>query len=145
MELRIHWTFTPKISLQLYLQPFIGVGDYYSFKELAAARTFDFNHFGTGDSTIHLEDKIYTVDPDGPGPAQPFSFNNPDFNLKSLRGTMVFRWEYHPGSTLYLVWTQKRANYANPGDFSFSRDFKDLLRASGDNIFMLKFNYRFKL
>jgi hypothetical protein len=82
------------------------------------------------------------VDPDGDGPASQFSFPNPDFNLKSLRGTMVFRWEYHPGSTLYFVWTQNRADYSHPGDLAFGRDLRDLFTAPGDNIFLIKVSYR---
>jgi len=67
------------------------------------------------------------------------------FNYKSLRGTIVLRWEYRPGSLLYLVWTQNRADYANPGDSRFGRDFGNLLTAPGDNIFMVKFTFRLKL
>ena len=145
MEIRINWTFTPKLSLQAYLQPFIGVGDFFLFKELRAARTFDFDYYGKGDSSIVKNENIYTIDPDGPGPAQPFSFPDPDFNLKSLRGTIVLRWEYHQGSTIYLVWTQNRADHAHPGDFQFDRDLKLLFNASGDNIILFKVNYRFTL
>ena len=144
-SLRLNWIFTPKLSLQAYIQPFIAVGDYDRFKELARAKSFDFNEFGEGDSTINYIDGIYTVDPDGPNPALAFSFGNPDFNYKSLRGTIVLRWEYRPGSLFYLVWTQNRADFADPGDFNFSRDFSNLLTAPGDNIFMVKFTYRFKL
>jgi multidrug efflux pump subunit AcrA (membrane-fusion protein) len=100
---------------------------------------------GEGGSTIYYDNGKYIVDPDGDGPSPELSFSNPDFNYKSLRGTVVFRWEYHPGSTLYFVWTQNRADYSNPGDFSFGRDFGNLLKASGDNIFMLKLTHRFKL
>ena len=80
-------------------------------------------------------------------PARPrrSTFANPDFNFKSLRGTIVFRWEYRPGSTFYLVWTQNRQDFANPGDFDFGRDLGDLISAKGDNIFMLKATYRFNL
>lgn len=143
IEIRINWTFTPRLSVQAYLQPYIGVGDYQRFKELVAARTFDFNYFGEGDSTIELNDGIYTCDPDGPGPAEAFSFRDPDFNLKSLRGTVVLRWEYRPGSAMYFVWTQNRADYSHPGDFDFERDFEDLLQAPGDHILLFKINYRF--
>jgi hypothetical protein len=80
-----------------------------------------------------------------PAPAAPFSFRDPDFSLKSLRGTVVLRWEYRPGSMLYLVWTQRRADTSRPGEFEFGRDLADLLRAPGDNIFLLKFSYRFEL
>ena len=75
----------------------------------------------------------------------PFRIDNPDFNFKSLRGTVVLRWEYRPGSVIYLVWTQNRADYSDPGDLSFGRDLGNLLSARGDNIFMLKATYRFKL
>ena len=84
-------------------------------------------------------------EPDGPGTLNAFQVDNPDFNFKSLRGTVVLRWEYHPGSVLYFVWTQNRADYANPGDLSFGRDLGNLVRARGDNIFMLKATYRFML
>jgi hypothetical protein len=81
------------------------------------------------------------VDPDGENPAAAFSFGNPDFNMKSLRGTVVLRWEFRPGSLLYFVWTQNRANYAHPGELRLWRDLSDLMTAPGDNILMLKISY----
>ncbi len=144
-EIRLNWTFTPALTLQAYLQPFIGVGHYNAFKELARPREYAYNTYGQGASTVDYTDGVYTVDPDGAGPAAPFSFGNPDFNMKSLRGTVVLRWEYRPGSLLYLVWTQNRADYSNAGDFQFRRDMANLLTAPGDNIFMLKFSYRWGL
>jgi len=145
LEFRLNWTFTPKLSLQAYLQPFIGVGTYSHFRELARPKTFDFNIYGEGTSTISFEDGVYGVDPDGEGPAGAFYFGNPDFNVKSLRGTIVLRWEYLPGSLLYFVWTQNRADYAHPGDFQFRRDLADLLTAPGDNIFLIKVSYRWNM
>ena len=146
VEIRAGWTFTPRLSLQAYLQPYIGTGDYRLFKELAAARTFRFNVFGQANgSTLDYENGTYTADPDGPGPARAFSFADPDFSLKSLRGTVVLRWEYRPSSMLYLVWTQRRADGSRPGDFSLWRDLEDLFQAPGDNIILLKASYRFEL
>jgi hypothetical protein len=145
LEFRLNWTFTPKLSLQAYLQPFIGVGTYSRFRELAQPRTFDFNIFGEGASTVSFEDGVYAIDPDGEGPAATFYIGNPDFNMKSLRGTVVLRWEYFPGSLLYFVWTQNRADYAHPGDFQLRRDLGDLLTAPGDNIFLLKVSYRWNM
>ncbi len=144
-EIRLDWTFTPKLSLQLYLQPLIAVGKYDEFKELARPKQYEYNFFGEDQSTISYEDGEYTVDPDGPGPAEIFSFDNPDFNFKSLRGTVVLRWEYFPGSMLYFVWTQNRVNDANPGDLNFGRDMGDLLTAPGDNIFLIKVSYRWNI
>jgi hypothetical protein len=144
-EIRLDWIFSPKISLQAYLQPFIAVGKYAEFKELAQPRSYIFNYYGHNGSMISQGVDGYSVDPDGAGPAPEFNFTNPDFNFKSLRGTVVFRWEYRPGSTFYLVWTQNRVDQSNPGDLKFGRDLGDLISARGDNIFMLKATYRFNL
>ncbi len=65
--------------------------------------------------------------------------------MKSLRGTIVFRWEYRPGSLFYLVWTQNRADYADAGVLNLRRDISNLLTAPGDNVFMFKFSYRWGL
>lgn len=150
-ELRLDWTFTPRLTLQAYLQPFLAVGHYDRFKELAAPKTYDYHVYGEGSagggaSTIVYDavSDAYTVDPDGAdGPAAPFTFGNPDFNYKSLRGTVVLRWEYRPGSLLYFVWTQNRADFSNPGSLRLGRDLGDLFAAPGDNIFLLKVSYRF--
>jgi len=137
-ELRMNWTFTPKLSLQLYMQPLLACGDYFDFKELARPRSYEFNQY---DSTIQCLDGSYTVDPDGPGPAESFSFRNPDFNHKSLRGTAVLRWEFLPGSTIYLVWTEDREDYRDPGEFHPGRDLLHLLTTKPNNIFLLKLAY----
>ncbi len=146
-SIRLNWIFNTKLSLQAYIQPFIAVGSYTGYKELAQPRSFEFNRYGSGGSSIDYSTDAgnFTVDPDGDGLAPSFAFANPDFNYKSLRGTVVLRWEYRPGSTLYAVWTQNRADYSNPGEFRFGRDLGNLFRAPGDNIFMIKFTYRFKI
>jgi hypothetical protein len=143
--IRMNWIFTPRLSLQLFLQPFISVGKYNGFKELARPGSLDFNYFGRDDSGISAEGGRYRIDPDGTGPAAAFYIDNPDFNYKSLRSTLVFRWEFKPRSILYVVWTQNRSDSSHPGSFDFSRDFGNLVRASGTNIFMIKFSYRFRL
>jgi len=143
--IRLTWAFTPKLSLQAYLQPFIGVGAYSQFKELARPRAYDYNLYGEGGSTISYADGDYTVDPDGSGPAPAFTFANPDFNYKSMRGTVVLRWEYKPGSLIYFVWTQNREDYANPGSLQIGRDLGTLFSAPGQNIFLLKVSYRWDM
>ncbi len=144
-NVRLNWTFTPKLTLQLYLQPYLAVGKYDGFRELAMPKKYAYNIYGEGSSTISYADEIYTIDPDGPGPAEAFSFSNPDFNMKSLRGTAVLRWEYLPGSILYFVWTQNRVDYANPGNLNLGRDLGDLFTAPGDNIFLIKVSYRWNI
>ncbi len=143
-SLRLNWTFTPRLSLQAYLQPYLSVGAYDGFKELTRPASADFFEYGKNNSRIWTDHDTIGVDPDGAGPARAFMFGKPDFNYKSLRGTVVLRWEYRPGSLLYLVWTRNRADYAHPGDLSLGRDLGDLLRAPGDDVFLVKFTYRLK-
>jgi hypothetical protein len=144
-EFRVNWIFTPRLSLQAYLQPFIAVGKYDRFKQLNRPRAYDYLVYGEGGSTIAPDDGSWLIDPDGPGPAPAFSLYDPDFNYKSMRGTVVLRWEYRPGSLLYLVWTQNRADYSYAGDLSLWRDLGSLFTAPGDNVFLVKFSYRFDL
>ncbi|MBC8144246.1 MAG: hypothetical protein H7X80_01605, partial [bacterium] len=141
-DVRINWAFTPELSLQVFAQPFLATGDYSGFKELARPRSYDFNSYGSNSSTIDLDtNNVYIVDPDGEGAAPVQAFRNPDFNYKSLRGTAVLRWEYLPGSTVYLVWTHKRENFADPGNMRVGRDLASLFGTAHDNILMLKVTY----
>jgi len=68
----------------------------------------------------------------------PFTITNPNFSQQSLRGNAVFRWEYRPGSVLYVAWTQSRAADAAFGDMDLARDRTALLAARPDNIFLVK-------
>jgi hypothetical protein len=113
--IRLNWTYSPTLSLQLYAQPLISAGGYDSFKQLARPRSHD-----------------YTT------AAAPY---NPDFNFKSLRGNAVLRWEYLPGSTLFFVWTQSRSDFEDVGDFQFGRSMGRMIRAPAENIFMVKATY----
>jgi len=140
-SIRLNWTFTPKVSFQLYAQPLVSKAEFNSFKELARPDSYDFNRYGENGSTIEYYDGEYIVDPDGPGPAEPFSFSDPNFNFKSLRLNAVFRWEYLPGSTLYLVWTQSRYNDYYQRDFQFHDVAQILWNENSDNIFMIKLTY----
>jgi hypothetical protein len=117
----------------------VSTGKYTSIKELAQPKTYNFNNY-KNISYSPLND-TYTIDPDGSGPAAPFTFNNPDFNYKSLRGNAVLRWEYLPGSVLYFVWTQTRSDVESVGEFDIMKDFQTLLDIHPDNIFAVKFTY----
>lgn len=136
---RVNWTFTPRLSLQMYVQPLISAGSYNHFKELSRPRSFDFLVYGQDGSTYNPQTHI--ADPDGPGPAKPIDVGNPNFNLKSLRGDAILRWEFRPGSTLYFVWTQSRSASVETGRFAFAHSINHLFDAHPDNIFLVKFSY----
>src|SRR3989339_974078 len=129
--IRLNWTFTPQLSLQLYAQPLISCGDYSDFKELSAPKTYEYNIYGTGNSTF--DESTLAADPDGDGPATSFQIDNPDFNFKSLRGNAVLRWEFVPGSVVYFVWTQSRSDDEETGQFRLGRSFRRLLDTEADN------------
>jgi len=142
-ETRLNWTFAPTLSLQLYAQPLISANEFRDYKELRAPRTYDFAVYGRDRGTI-IQDGSggFTVDPDGPGAAGPFTVADQSFNLRSLRANLVLRWEYRPGATLFLVWQQSRSNQADGvGDFDLGRDFRSLRTAPADNLLALKLTY----
>jgi hypothetical protein len=141
MDTRLNLTFTPTLTLELYAQPLIGSGRYSAFREFVAPRERQQRIYGQDGGTISRTGSTLAVDPDGGGPAAPFTFTDPSFNIRSLRGNAVLRWEYRPGSTLYFVWTQSRSSSAAFGDLDVSRDLDALLGAPSDNIFLLKVSY----
>jgi hypothetical protein len=141
---RLSLTFTSSLSFQLYLQPFTFAGRYANFKELRAARTFAFNVYGRDNgSTIAYDPTTarYTVRPSAQD-TTPIQFTNPDSRVRSFRSNAVLRWEYRPGSTLFLVWTQSRSvDLANPtlniGQYLAHEMFRD----PPTNVLLVKVNY----
>ncbi|MDP9348644.1 MAG: DUF5916 domain-containing protein, partial [Gemmatimonadota bacterium] len=144
LDTRLGVTFSPRLTLELYAQPFIASGDYGTLKELRGPRTFEFNRYGREVGTVSYNDttQLYRIDPDAGGPAGSFAVRNRDFNLRSLRGNAVLRWEWRPGSTLYVAWQQLRSDFMGGiGNFDFGRDAGRLFQAQPDNIFLIKVNY----
>ena len=152
VDTTLDYIFSPSLSLQVFVQPLISAGDFPGFRQLAAARTFDFIDFSEGepvtvdgepgctggefcraDGRIHLD---YT----GDGRADT-SFREQNFNVRSLRGTAALRWEYRPGSRVYLVWQQRRQSRGILGRFDLSRDARAMFDAPGEHVFMVKVDY----
>ncbi len=115
-DTRADWTLSGHLSFQLYLQPFVASGDYHDYHSLAAARTRDYTPF-TG------------------------AVASPDFNFRSVRGSAVVRWEFRPGSALYVVWNENRANTVPIGDFNFGRDLRAIPTAPSHDVFLVKVSY----
>jgi hypothetical protein len=133
-NIRLNVSFTPTMSLQFYGQPLIAVGRYSDFRELARPRSLEF--IGQGAGVWTYDPATREFDPDGAaGATSPVV---KDFNSKSLRGNAVFRWEYMPGASFYLVWTQERTDDQDIADLHPGASFRRLLSASADNIFLAK-------
>jgi hypothetical protein len=115
MDTRVNVLFTPKMSVQVYMQPLVVAGDVVETKSLARPKSYEFDPY-----------------------TKPVA-DNPDFNFKSLRVNAIFRWEWRLGSTLYLAWTQSRVDaFSHPGDFQFGRDVGRVFTAPADNVFLIK-------
>ena len=118
---RLNYTATTALSLQMYAEPFLTTGRYFRVRELANPRASEY-------------DARY----------RPYDLAASDaaFNIKQLRGSAVARWEYRPGSTIFLVWTQGRdQDDRNAGSFVPARDLSDLFSARPDNTFLVKASY----
>lgn len=113
-------TFTRDVSVQFFTQTLIAKGQYLNFKELVSPT--DLRPYGYDKSSI-----------------------NPDFNSKAINANLVLRWEYLPGSTLYVVWTQAREGYTQVYDTPLRTDINEALRLPMDNIILAKINYRWSL
>ena len=144
VQTRVNYVLSPKMSLQVYMQPLVSVGDYGEFKQLARPRTFEFTRFGLdrGVLTYDPDARRYAVAPGDGGLT--FGFDDPDFNFKSLRLNAIFRWEWKPGSAIYLVWTEQREDLEHPGQFAFRRDLGRVFRSPADDVLMFKIAYWFQ-
>ena len=119
LRTRLNYTVTPALTIQLYAEPFVSAGGYSNFKALANGRSRAYAG-------------RYTPTPyDG----------NPDFNYRSFRTTNVLRWEYKPGSTLFVVWQQGREDTLTTGRFDFNRDLGGVFDAPARNVFLVKWAY----
>jgi hypothetical protein len=135
---RMDLTFLPDLTLQLYAQPFVSAGKYTDFKQVADPRARSYqDRFDPVEAT--LVNGEYQADLTGDGVVK--RFRNPDFNVRQFRSTAVLRWEYRPGSLLYLVWSQGRNHFTQDPRFQIGESLGDLFRQDAENVLMLKVSY----
>ncbi|MFN8650318.1 MAG: DUF5916 domain-containing protein [Gemmatimonadales bacterium] len=135
-QARVNYAFTPALSLELYAEPFAASGRYFAFGELPRARSYRIRRYGTDGTTVTTQPDGSRVVSDG---ATSFTIDTRDFNVLSFRSNLVLRWEWHPGSTLFMVWQQDRFGEAtrNVG----TRSLVDSFGAEGSNFVALKVSY----
>lgn len=141
-SIRAEWTFSPKLSLQLFAQPFISAGEFSRFKELDRAGSMDYNVYGEESGSVQFKSETnrYEITPDDLT-AESFEIRNPNFNVRSIRGNAVLRWEYRPGSTIFFVWQQTRSSRGNNGTLRVADDYDELFRSPSNHTFLVKFSY----
>jgi hypothetical protein len=145
---RLNYSISPELSIQYYGQPFISAGAYSEYKRVTEPRAqnyYDrFHQFTPEEISTDDENQLYLIDEDQDGSTD-YVIEYPDFNFKQFRSNLVIRWEYRPGSLLYLVWSQDLTAEDEYGDFSLKRDIRDLFQVTPDNVYLVKLNYWFSL
>ncbi len=141
---RINLNLSPELSIQYWGQPFIASGKYSHFKKITGFRaeklTDRYQEYTPFEIRYNKLAETYTVTEQDFGSV---SFDQPDFNVKEFLSNLVIRWEYNPGSTLYLVWSQNRSSDNKDGSFDLDRDIDQLFTTKAHDVFLVKLSYRF--
>lgn len=147
-NIRVNLSFSPNLSLEYWGQPFLFSADYSGFKKVTnpIQKNFSsqFHVLTPGEISYDAANEEYNVHTVGSN-VNNYTFSNPDFSVFNFRSNMVLRWEFVPGSTVYLVWSQNKADSNSDGSFVFSRNIRQLTQLHPTNIFLVKFSYRFSM
>ena len=146
---RANLPITPELTVQYYGSPFIATGHYTDFKRAAntLARRYEerFHRIGASEIALAPREDVYRVTEAGSAPEAAYSFANPDFNFTQFRSNLVARWEFEPGSSLFLVWSQGRTGYPSSLERALGENWNGLWRARPDNVLLVKASYWFSL
>lgn len=142
-QLRLSYGFTPNLSLEGYAEPFAATGTYSDYGELTEAGGYGFLYYGTEGTTI--------TETEGPAPHEitvtdgddKFSFERSDFSALSFRTNLVLRWEWRPGSTLFVIWQQNQGDdipVTDPPSADIG-DWGDAITSPGQSYVAIKVTY----
>jgi hypothetical protein len=149
MSIRLNYNITPELTIQYWGQPFLAAMDYSKYKKVTDPRAENladrYHIFTDSEIAYNEEENSYSVDENNAGTVT-YTFDNPDYNYDEFLSNLVARWEFRPGSTLYLVWSQTRNYYEPTGSFSLDQNLDKLYTSEKPyNVFLIKFTYRFGL
>lgn len=146
ITLRFSYALTPEFTIQYYGSPYISMGQFEAFKNLADPDSQDpgqvFHTFNASEIKYNENTGIYSIY-DGTNPEPLYTFENPDFNFREFRSNLVARWEYRPGSVLYFVWTHNRTSDVNVTNDNIGYNIRGLFNEPARNVFLIKFSYWF--
>jgi hypothetical protein len=148
LTMRADLALTPRLSLEFYAQPFVSAGRYDRIKLAADPKAPDygdrFDPLGPDRIDRPGDGEDIAIDANGDGNPD-FTIGEPDFRIVSLRTNAVLRWEFRPGSTLFVVWQMNRRGREDTGSLDASGALFDALDAPGINVFAVKMAYWFGL
>lgn len=143
VSLRVNLNITPELSVQYWGQPFVATGSYSEFKRADKVKSSRYGErfklYNPSDISYSSADDSYTIKELGVGQ---FELDNPNFTSTEFLSNMVVRWEYVPGNTIFLVWSQNRSYSTGSGRAQVSKDLGDLFSAYPYNIFLVKASFR---
>ena len=140
--LRFEYFISPEISLQYYGNPYASTGKFEDFREVADADNKSLAlRYNKLKSNLLSNNYYQLIKNETPL----YQIKNPDFNFHEFRSNLVGRWEFRPGSTLYLVWTNTRSEYSDQFNQSILKSFGNIWKVQSQNVFMVKFSYWFSL
>lgn len=138
--LRAEYFFTPELSLQYYGSPYLSTGKFLDLYKVTDSRAHNPVKRYSVLKPVSLDAGVFNLDENNDGTGD-FTLRNPDFSFREFNSNLVVRWEYLPGSTLYLVWSHKRSGYEREYNPSFQDNLENLWKLKGENVFMLKLSY----
>ena len=145
-SIRLNYTINPNLSIQYYGEPFISRGTYTNFNYVTdpvADDLYDrFHRYSNKQIGLNQAEDMYLIDDDEDGITD-YEIENPDFSFVQFRSNLVLRWEYIPGSELFLVWSQGITGSGNPENGLFTSLDNQILKQQPENIFLIKATYRF--
>ncbi|MGD8397135.1 MAG: DUF5916 domain-containing protein, partial [Candidatus Eiseniibacteriota bacterium] len=147
VSVRLEYAVTPTLTVQLYTAPFVSAGRYDRLRRITRPRAavYSDRYRLLGDAARYdpTDNRIH-VDENGDG-QDDYVFSRPDFNFRDFNSNLVIRWQYSPGSSIYVVWQQARSDLVADGDFALADDLGGLFDRHPHNILLVKMNYWFSL
>jgi hypothetical protein len=139
---RLSYSPRPNIAIQYYGQPFVSSGEFTGLKVVTAPRAHRYaDRFHTFTLPVRdVQARTYELDENDDG-VPDYTVRDPDFNFRQFRSNLVLRWEYRPGSNLYLVWSQLRSGNGENGQFNFNDDFRQLFEIHPYNVLAIKLSH----
>jgi len=148
LSLRLDYAITPNLTVQYYGSPFVSAGTYRDFRRIVSPRApayeDRFRRYAADEVAYDPDSGEYLVDETGDG-VPDYSFGNPDFNVRDFNSNLVVRWQYSPGSSIYVVWSQARFDFSPDGRFALGNDLDSLFSVHPQNVFLVKINRWFNL
>lgn len=142
LTMKLQVNVTPDISFQFYSAPFTSTATFDSFKvpHDTKSRTYSERFYTFKPDEIRYSNGVYTI-----GPDRNHEFKDPNFSFNEFRCNLVARWEYLPGSTLYLVWEHTMSNRDDYRIGGWGNNLDRMFGLPATNVFMVKLNYWFNI